>query len=76
MEAAKGCRAKLLVAGVDDDIELDNVMDVPPEKDGVTSDAESDTREDRGDDTNSVLIDNDVDTREKPETVTARRRAV
>jgi len=76
-KAAKDCNAKMLItAGVDDDIELDNIMDVPPEKEPVTSDAESDTKDDRDDDSDSVLPKGEVDTKEKPEVVTARRKAV
>ncbi|RLI87315.1 MAG: hypothetical protein DRP01_02080, partial [Archaeoglobales archaeon] len=70
--AAAFANAKLLItAGVDDDIELDNVEEVPPKNEGITSDAEGDTRDDKTDDKDSVLSDNDVDTREKPPTVTA-----
>ena len=75
-KAAAFCNAKLLIAGVDDDVELDHAEEVPPENDPVTADEETDTQDKHEADETTVLEDNDTDTREKPDTVTARRQAV
>ena len=78
-KAAELCNAQLLPsvnAGVDDDVELDSVEDVSPASKGIDQDGESDVRETYDDGDSTVLTGGEVDTQEKPETVTAQRKAV
>lgn len=82
MKAAKLCKAQMIrSAGVDEDIELNHVETVEPEKKSVTDDAESVNREKPEGEKDSVLTDVEVVTREKPEvekpsTLASQRRAV
>ena len=82
MKAAKLCKAQMIrSAGVDEDIELNHVETVEPEKKPVTDDAENVNREQPEGEKDSITEGVEVPTREKPEVeqpsvLAAQRRAV
>lgn len=77
MKAAKFCNAKMIrTAGVDEDIELNHDMKVPPATEGATAEEETLTRDKHKDEPDTVIDDVEVVTREKPEVTAARRKAL